>query len=208
MAKQLLTQGKLDEAEKIYAALRNSPSEDVRIEATFQLAHIRLRQGSPRQAIILFQEILNRQPDLVRVRLDLARAHFLDRNYEDAAFQFELVKGGDLPPDVLANVDVFLDMIRRQKNWTLNFALSPVRDSNINQASGGREECIDTIFGTLCRPLAQKASGMGITGNAAVDYFWRFHRDWGLRASMGFYGTAYEQDEFDDYILYFALGPR
>jgi tetratricopeptide (TPR) repeat protein len=208
LGRALMAQGKLDEAEKLYTALRNSPSEEIRTEATFQLAHIRLQQGRPRQAIPLFLEILNRRPDLARVRLDLARAYFLDRNFEDAAFQFELVKGGDLPPEVLANVDVFLDMIRRQKNWTFNFSLSPVHDSNLNQASGGREECIDTIFGTLCRPLPDKASSMGITGNAAVDYFWRFHQDWGLRASLGFYGTAYEQEEFDDYILYLALGPR
>jgi len=39
----------------------------------------------------------------------LARAYFLDKNYEDAAFQFEMVKGGDLPPEVLANIDKFLD---------------------------------------------------------------------------------------------------
>jgi len=208
LAKHLLAQGKLEEAEKIYAALRDSPNEDVHIEAAFQLAHIRLLQRKFRQAISLFNEILNRHPELVRVRLDLARAYFLDKNYVDATFQFELVKGGDLPPEVLANVDKFLDAIRRQKNWTLDFAISPVSDSNINQASGGREECIDTIFGTFCRPLRQKASGVGLTGNAMVNYFWRFHQDWGLRATIGFYGTAYEQEEYDDYSFYFALGPR
>ena len=208
LGQHLLEQGRLDDAEKVYAALRESTSEDIRIEATFQLAHIRLRQGRTRQAIVLFNEILNRRPDLVRVRLDLARAYFLDRNYEDATFQFELVKGGDLPPEVLANVDAFLDAIRRQKKWTFDFGLSPVSDSNINQASGGREECIDTIFGTLCRPLRQKASGYGLTGSATANYFWRFHQDWGLRATVGFYGTAYEDNEFDDYSLYTALGPR
>ena len=208
LAQRLLEQGRTDDAETIYAALRESSGEEIRTEASFQLAHIRLRQGRTRQAIVLFNEILNRRPELVRVRLDLARAYFLDRNFEDAAFQFELVKGGDLPPEVLANVDHFLDAIRRQKNWTLDFGLSPVSDSNINQASGGREECIDTIFGTLCRPLRQKASGYGLTGNATVNYFWRFHQDWGLRATLGFHGTAYEDNEFDDYSLYAALGPR
>ena len=207
-AKQLLAQGKLDEAERIYAALRTSNNEEARTEATFQLAHIRLRQGRPKQAIPLFLEILNRRPDLVRVRLDLARAYFLDKNYEDATFQFELVKGGSLPPAVLANVDVFLDTIRRQKNWTLHFALSPVSDSNINQASGESEECLNFSDLLLCRPIQKKSSGLGLSGNVAVDYFWRFHQDWGLRTSMGFYGTAYEDSAFDDYILYFALGPR
>jgi tetratricopeptide (TPR) repeat protein len=214
-AKALLEQEKLDEAEAIYAVLRANPSEEIRTEAVFQLAHIRVRQGKFRQAISLFHEILNRRPDLVRVRLDLARAYFLDKNYEDATFQFELVKGGDLPPEVLTNVDAFLDAIRRQKNWTVDFSLSPVSDSNINQASGGREECLDFFFGpmtgTMCRPLEEKASGIGLNANASVDYFRRFSQgwqDWGLRATLGFYGMAFEQKEYDDFILSTALGPR
>jgi hypothetical protein len=105
-------------------------------------------------------------------------------------------------------VDAFLDAIRRQKNWTVDFSLSPVKDSNVNQASGDREECIDTIFGTLCRPLQEKAGGIGLTSNASVDYFRRFSRDWGLRATLGFYGLAFEQKEYDDFILSAALGPR
>jgi len=207
-AKTLLAQGRLEEAEQIYTALRQAPTEEYRLEAAFQLGQICLLQGKFRQAISLFLEILNQRPDLPRVRLELARAYFLDQNYPDAAFQFELVKGGDLPPEVLAKVDGFLDAIRRQKNWTINFSFSPVSDSNLNQASGSKEECIDFGGIPLCRDLAQKASGLGLSANATVDYFWRFHQDWGLKATLGFYGTLYEQNEFDDYSLYAALGPR
>ena len=210
LAKALLLNGRLDEAEKIYAFLLQHPAidEEIRLEAAFQTGLIRLSQGKNRQAISLFLEILNRHPGLARVRLELARAYFLDKNYEDAAFQFELVKGGDLPPEVSANIDRFLDAIRRQKNWTLDFSLSPVTDSNINQASGGREECIATVWGLLCRDLTEKAGGFGLSANATANYFWRFHQDWGLRATAGFYGTEYEEDEYDDYSFYAALGPR
>jgi hypothetical protein len=90
----------------------------------------------------------------------------------------------------------------------VDFSLSPVSDSNINQASGGREECIDTVFGTLCRPLEEKSSGIGLSANATVDNFWRFHQDWGLRSTVGFYGTAHEESEYNDYMLYAATGPR
>jgi hypothetical protein len=208
LAKTRVEKGELDEAEKLYAALQANPNEDVRIEAAFQVAQIRVRQGRYRQGISLFHEILNQRPDLVRVRLELARAYFLDKNYEDATFQFELVKGGDLPPDVLANVDAFLNTIRRQKNWTVNFSLAPMSDSNINEASEGREECIDTAFGTLCRPLPEKSGGIGLSASAAADYFWRFNENWGLKATVGFSGTAYKENEYNDYTLYAALGPR
>ncbi len=200
--------GEDDKAERIYEMLKADPHEEIRLEASFQLAQMHLRQGKVRQAIRLFREILTLNPNLTRVRLELARAYFLDKNYKDAAFQFELVKGGDLPPEVTANVDSFLNAIRRQKNWTVDFALSPVSDSNINQASGGREECIDTAFGRLCRPLEEKSSGVGATANASVDYFWRFHQNWGLRGTADIYVAAYEQEEYNDCMVHAGFGPR
>jgi len=209
-AKELLEAGKLDEAEAAYQDLRRNTSGELGFEPTFQLAQIRLRQGRFRQAISLFLEILNQRPDLPRVRLDLALAYFLDKNYEDAARQFELVKGGDLPPEVLTKVEGFLDAIRRQKNWTVDFSMGLAPDSNINQASGGKEECINLEGLTLCRPLPQKASGVGANLNATVNYFQRLSPDWGLKATLGGYGLAYEQNdnEYNDYSFYAALGPR
>ncbi|MDR1241566.1 MAG: tetratricopeptide repeat protein [Deltaproteobacteria bacterium] len=209
LAGRLMQAGHLEEAREIYAAvLEKTRNEDFRVEAGFQLAQILLREGKYRAAASSLQIILNTHPDLPRVRLDLARAYFLDKNYEDAAFQFELVKGGDLPPPVLEKVEVFLDLIRRQKDWTLDFFLTPVSDSNISQASGGSEECIDTTFGTLCRPLEAKKSGFGLSGGATLDYFRRISRDWGLRATVGLNGLMYEQRDYDDHTLYMALGPR
>ncbi|MDR1064033.1 MAG: surface lipoprotein assembly modifier [Azoarcus sp.] len=209
LAQTLLDQGLVDEAENIYRSLLQSgSSEELRIEAAFQIGQILIFWGRYREAIHYFVDILNRKPDLPRVRLELARAYFLDDNYADATFQFELLKGGALPPEVIANVDVFLDAIRRKKSWTLDFSMTPVWDSNINQASGSRQECLDTVFGTLCRPLDDKASGVGVNLSANLDYFKRFSRDWGLRASAGFYGLEHTARKYDDYTLYAALGPR
>ena len=50
-------------------------------------------EGRFREASLLFLDILRRNPNLPRVRLELARAYFLNRDYEDAQLQFELVKG-------------------------------------------------------------------------------------------------------------------
>ncbi len=209
LAQFLLSKNRVDDAERIYRFLLNSRAgEDIRIEAAFQIGQILVSRGRYREAAQYFIAILNYKPDLSRVRLELARAYFLDKNYPDATLQFELVKGGNLPPEVLVNVDAFLDLIRRQKNWTFNFAMSPVSDSNINQASGNREECVDVLGMTLCRPLAEKASGIGLNLNANLDYFKRLSQDWGLRASAGFSALEYKGRAFDDYSLYAALGPR
>lgn len=209
LARFLMSQNKPDEAEKIYRLLlKSSPSEEVRIEAAFQIGLALVQRGKHREAATYFIAILHRRPDLPRVRLELARAYFLDRNYPDAAFQFELVKGGKLPPEVLANVDAFLDLIRRQKNWTFSFAASPVSDSNLSQASGEREECLNYLGLVLCRPLDEKTSGIGLNLSASLDYFKRLSQNWGLRASAGFYGLEYKGRRFDDYSFVAALGPR
>ena len=209
LAQFLLNQGQLDDAEKVYRSLlRADADENVRIEATFQLGQILVLRGRYREAALYFIDILNHKPDLPRVRLELARAYFLDKNYPDATFQFELVKGGNLPPEVASNVDAFLNHIRRQKNWTLDFSINPMKDSNINQASGEKEECIDIWGMTLCRPLNEKTSGIGVNINTYLDYFKRFSQDWGLRASAGFSVLEYPGRKFDDYSLYAALGPR
>ena len=216
LAQALLNQGKVDDAEKIYRLLaQSSPDENIRIESAFQIGQILVYRGRYREAALYFIAILNHKPDLSRVRLELARAYFLDKNYADATFQFELAKGGELPPEVLANVDRFLDLIRRQKNWTLDFSMNPMLDSNINQTSGAKEECLDFIdittgadVGTLCRPLDGKAGGVGLNINANLDYFKRFNQDWGLKASAGFNVLEYKRRSYDDYSLYAALGPR
>jgi hypothetical protein len=213
LAQAFLNRGQVDEAETIYRSLlQSSPDEGVRIESAFQLGQILVYRGRYREAALYFIAILNHKPDLPRVRLELARAYFLDKNYADATFQFELVKGGSLPTEVVANVDAFLDLIRRQKNWSLDFSMNPVFDSNINQTSRTKEECIDTaiygFLGHLCRPVEGKTSGIGLNINTTFDYFKRFSQDWGMRATAGFYAMEHRGRAYDDHSLYAALGPR
>jgi tetratricopeptide (TPR) repeat protein len=201
--------GKQDDALALYAAiLEQSRHAEFRTEARFQTAQIRMLQGNYREAAALYLDILNHSPGLARVRLELARAYFYNRDYEDARFQFELVKGGDLPPEVLEKADQFLALIRRQKNHEFNVDLALVPDSNISQASGGDEECVATIFGPLCRPLEKKRSGLGLNAGATLDHYLRFSRDFGLRSTVGLSALEYEARDYDDYQAYLASGPR
>jgi tetratricopeptide (TPR) repeat protein len=165
LARALLESGRQSEAGQIYVLLLQSRIPEVRVEALFQLGQIALLEREYNRAVEYFLIILTRFPDLARVRLELARTYFLNENYEEARFQFELVKGGaGLPPEVLEKVDFFLESIRRQKNWTLDFGLSLTPDSNINQVSGAGEECIATVYGLLCRDLKKKGKWSGAAG--------------------------------------------
>ena len=208
-ASRLLDSGHIGEAEKLYTQLLRSSHREISTEAAFKLGLIAMSKKDYNRAIELFIAILNQQPNLARVRLELARLYFILKNYDDARQHFELVKGDqNLPPPVLEKVDAFLDLIRRQRNWSTNFGFALVPDSNINQVSAADEECIWTVFGLLCREREKKKSGVGAHANMSFDYYLKFNKNFGLRNSVGVDITEYKQSQYDDYILHAATGPR
>ena len=209
LARILAGQGRRDEAAALYQELiARGRIQEYRIEAAFQLAGIFMLEGRFREASLLFLDILRRNPNLPRVRLELARAYFLNRDYEDAQLQCELVKGSGLPPEVQEKVDEFLTQIRRRKDWSIGFNAALVPDSNLNQASGGEEECIALGGMLLCRPLEKKQSGIGLGVGGTLNHYLRFSRDFGLRSTISLNALEYERNDFDDYQLFLASGPR
>ena len=95
-------------------------------------------------AVRTFQAMLVRNPALVRVRLELARAHFLREEDAQAKAHFERVLAGDNPPPVVANVNRYLAEIRKRKRWSSYFGFALAPDSNIGSAS---DERTINIFG-------------------------------------------------------------
>lgn len=209
LAATLYNRGDEAAAEWVYSLLLQSRRPEISVEGAFLLSQIYVARGQYGQAIALLTGILNRFPNLARVRLELARAYFLNENWDDARFHFELVKGGqNIPPGVVANVDLFLREIRRKKSWSLEVGFGYVPDSNLNQASGVTEECIGTSMGLLCRAVEDKKSGHGARLNVTGNHYWKLARNFGVRSTLGLYLTEYGNSEYDDYILYAASGPR
>lgn len=209
IARNLAVRGEFGKAKELYALLLKANSLEIRIEAAFQLAELFIAEKNYKEAINILRSILNRFPDLPRVRLELARAYFLDEKYADAEFNFNLVKGGkNIPPAVLDNIDIFLDAIRRKKNWSLDFGFNIVPDSNLNQASGASQECVNIAGSLLCRDIETEDSGIGIQASMTGNYYLKFNNRVGLRNTAGVYLTDYGGSNYDDYILYAASGPR
>ena len=81
---------------------------------------IAVKRGDWQAAIARFRAMLARNPDLPRVRLDLAFAHFQAGEDGRAAHHFRLALGTkDLPPVVRARALAFLDPIGRRKTWSI-----------------------------------------------------------------------------------------
>ncbi len=106
------------------------------------------------------------RPELVRVRLELAHAFFLQAEDRRARRHFEQVLAGDLPPAVVANVRRFLQVMRARRRWEAWFGAAIAPDSNLNAASGERTIFLDTDFGRLPFTLdgpAKPESGLGLS---------------------------------------------
>ena len=99
------------------------------------------------KAIAAFRMILVNRPDLVRVRLELARVFFLRGRDGLARRHFELVLAGGVPPPVAVNIHTFLNIMRARKRWTGYFGAAIAPDSNLNAASESEIIYIDTVFG-------------------------------------------------------------
>ena len=101
------------------------------------------------KAIAAFRLILVNRPELIRVRLELARTFFLKGQDGLARRHFELVLAGGVPPVVAANIRRFMNAMQTRKRFTGYFGAAFAPDSNLNAASESEIIYIDTAFGRL-----------------------------------------------------------
>ena len=159
------------------------------------------------EAISAFHTMLVDRPDLVRVRLELARAFFLVGQDDLARRHFEFVLTGGVPEAVAANVQSFLTEIRARKRWSYHagFALAP--NSNVG---GSSDERIIYIFNLPFRRNAQEltTSGIGVSLWGGAEYQYPLGDEMRLRAGGQFGRREYEGSRFDQLSLGAHLGPR
>ena len=88
-----------------------------------------LEAGQPRKAVFLFRQILARDPNLPRVRLELARAYFMMQSWSESRAEFVSVLSGDIPLAAKKNILRFINAIdaRRGFDWSaaIGISLSP-----------------------------------------------------------------------------------
>ena len=102
-----------------------------------------IRAGRPRGAARMFSSVLSRNPGLVRVRLELAKAYFLSRQWGRARGAFLSVLAADIPAPVRAGVLRVLRDIdaRRGFEWDAQLAFVRLGDT--------RDYDSDTVFMTV-----------------------------------------------------------
>ena len=158
-------------------------------------------------AVAALRAMLVHRPDLVRVRLELARAFYLKGEDGLAREHFERVLAGKPPAGVALNVNRFLAEIRARERWSVHagFALAP--DSNIGAASDDR---IIYINGLPFRRDEDDltSSGVGVSLWAGGEYQHPLNDRWRLRAGADVSRREYRGSEFDRMTVSAHAGPR
>lgn len=130
----LMNAGKFAEAYDLLTAAQPGFPDDM--DVRFLIGQSALEIGKPAEAVAQFEAMLASNPNLPRVRLDLARAYTAQKQFDQAREQFNLVMATNPPPAVGDNVQKFLDMIEAQRPWHTRVSLSHLWDSNVNTGPG------------------------------------------------------------------------
>ena len=160
-----------------------------------------------RRAEAMFRRILDRDPRLVRVRLELARTLYMEKKDEQADYHFSLAAAEHPSALVMRNITNFRDAIRARRSWRFSFDLGFAPDSNINSATD--KDSVD-IYGLPFRldPGARARSGTGrfVGGDASV----RLNRSGKVPIYLGTLGRRirYDDHRFDDSYVGVEVGPE
>ena len=163
------------------------------------------------KAIAAFRMILVNHPELVRVRLELARTFFLRGRDGLARRHFELVLAGGVPPAVALNIYNFLNVMRERKRWSGYFGAAIAPDSNLNAASESQIIYIDTVFGRL--PFQREGdfgaeSGFGLSVWGGGEYQQPLSERFRLRVGSDVAQREYPGAAFDQTFVAAHVGPR
>ena len=220
-AKALMRQGRFEEALAVLQRLAQGRTvhADVYFNIGLAAANAAQKPGlDPKKrdalldaAIAAFHVMLVRRPDLIRVRLELARALFLKGEDTLARTNFERVLAGKPPAAVVANVQRFLGSIRARKRWTVRVGVALAPDSNISARTDEGTIVLDTPVGRLpftYRSDDRPTSGIGISVWAGGEYQHPLGRRLRLRAGANASRREYQSAEFDRMFVGAHFGPR
>ena len=166
------------------------------------------REALLAEAITALRTILINRPKLARVRLELARAFYLNGDDGLARDHFERVLAGTPPPSVVHNVQRILDNIRARRRWSMYLGGALLPSTNFGRYP--HENTIITVPGLPdfpFRPDNTRESGLGISVWAGGQYHYPLSERVRLLLGSDASLQQFPGKEFDQVSLSGHVGP-
>lgn len=162
-----------------------------------------LETEQPGEAIAQFEAMLAAEPQLLRVRLDLARAYTMQRDFDKAREHFAIVMASNPPPQVGDNVQKFLAMMEAHKPWQLRLSAALVSDSNVNTGPGS-----SSVLSGFTSNTITGRSDTALNLVAAVNHVQAIDADMAWQSEANINVLDYtDEDDSDLLMLSLSSGP-
>lgn len=208
LAGDLVAAGKFEAATDILTKMPQTNNLPVEIERWYLLAQMEQKKGNVDEAIRIYRKILDDQPDLVKIRYELALCYMEKHQWYRADYHLRLaMAGADIPPQVKQAMMYYRWVARQNKRWNAWFNFGAAPDNNVNQASGG-EETIINEWGEFTRVLPEPERAFGYNFMLGGNYEFVLSDHWRWKNEANIYSNIYNKHKFDDLYISAATGPR
>ena len=173
----------------------------------FLLGNAALELGKYTEAVFALERVLAVRPDSAPARAAIARAYFNLKETEAAKREFEYVRKENVPPEVAATIDRFLDAIARieeSQKVTIHgyIFFGGGYDSNVNSATAESTVAIPVFGGQIFTlgQTSQKQSDGFLTFGGGVGLNAPVTRRFSLFGNVSYVNkTNFHEDNFDTY---------
>jgi len=207
-AGDLVHDGQYEAAQDILIKMPQTNNGPVEIERWYLLAQIEQRKGNIDEAIKIYRKILDDQPDLTKIRYELALCYMEKKQWYRADYNLRLAMAGkDIPDNIKQAMMYYRYLARQNKNWNVWFNFGAAPDTNVNQATGGKE-CIVNEWGEFCRYLPEPERVIGTNLSLGGNYEFKLNDNWRWKSDGMIYTNVYNKHKYDDLYLSASTGPR
>lgn len=209
VAGKLVNMGDFDNAQQLLFQMPQTNNLPVEIERWYLLAQIEQKKGNIDEAIRIYRKILDDQPDLAKIRYELAICYMMKQQWYRADYHLRLAMAGqDIPEPVKQRMMYLRYVARQNKNWNVWFNVGAAPDTNVNQATGGKE-CVINEWGEFCRYLPEPERVIGTNLSLGGNYEFKLSdKHWRWKSDAMIYTNIYNKHDYDDLYLSASTGPR
>lgn len=208
LAGALVDKGDFEHATQLLTQTPQTGVVPLEIERWFLLGQIAQKQGEYDKAIEIYRELLDKFPDLARVRFELAVCYMHTERWQRADYHLRLAMADDYLPDSVKNLmNYYRYIIRQNKNWNIWFNFGAAPDNNVNNAVGGTE-CIEFMGALWCHELVEPVSAVGANFTLGGNYEFKLSDQWRWKSEANIYSNIYDKHDYDDLYLSASTGPR